>query len=333
MVARRHHYVPKCYLNAFATPRKGKQKPQLLAFDAVEAKCFRTASDNLALETDFNTIDLEGHPPDAFEQALASVESEIGPALLRIVEAKSLANEDDRAYLLNLIALLHIRNPRFREVRRSLHEAAAKQLMDAALSSRAKWESHIKQAQVAGFMATDAEMDYDEIKKARKPEDFSLKVTNEAHIASELQSFDHVLALLSQRKWMLVKAPEDSPGFVTCDHPVSLTWSEPQSGRRPLGLATKGTEIFFPITPKLAVVGAFEIEDGEAEFTDEQVSSGNGATILNAQRQVYASRGDFRYQVDGTPPPRAASHLVTDQRFLRPAKPALVMAETIPTKP
>lgn len=58
MVARRHHYVPQCYLNAFAVPHKRKQKPQLLVFDAVEAKCFRGPPDKVALETDFNLIDL-----------------------------------------------------------------------------------------------------------------------------------------------------------------------------------------------------------------------------------------------------------------------------------
>jgi hypothetical protein len=72
--------------------QKGKQKPELLAFDAIEGKCFRTAPDNVALQNDFDTIDLEGHPPHALEQAMASVESKIGPALLRIIEAKSLAN-------------------------------------------------------------------------------------------------------------------------------------------------------------------------------------------------------------------------------------------------
>ena len=87
MVARRHHYVPKCYLNSFAAPKKGKQKPEVLSFDATQRKCFRTATDNVALEKDFNTIDLEGHPPDAFEKALAEVESEIAPALVRIIDS------------------------------------------------------------------------------------------------------------------------------------------------------------------------------------------------------------------------------------------------------
>jgi Protein of unknown function (DUF4238) len=113
MVARRHHYVPKCYLNSFSI--ENDRKKNLLVFDAIDRKHFKTAPDNVALERDFNTIDLEGHPPDAFEKAMASVESDIGPALTRIVGAKSLANENDRTLLLNLIGLLHIRNPRFRE--------------------------------------------------------------------------------------------------------------------------------------------------------------------------------------------------------------------------
>jgi hypothetical protein len=45
---------------------------------------------------------------------------------------------------------------------------------------------------------------------------------------------------------------------------------------------------------------------------------------LNANRQVYAKTGDFRYQIDPQQPPRDAAALVTGQRFLRPAKPTLV---------
>jgi endonuclease-3 len=77
-VARRHHYVPKCYLKSFSIETAGEMDPRLYVFDAVERKSFRTRSKNVALERDFNTIDLEGHEPDAFEKAMATVESEIG---------------------------------------------------------------------------------------------------------------------------------------------------------------------------------------------------------------------------------------------------------------
>jgi hypothetical protein len=135
MVAKRHHFVPKCYLESFSVRNAKKKKSNLYAFDAVDRKVFRPAPDNVALQTDFNTIDLEGHEPDAFENAMASVESDIGPALVRIVATKSLKNEEDRTLLLNLIGLLHIRNPRQRERFRGFRDRVAKMVLDVAWSS------------------------------------------------------------------------------------------------------------------------------------------------------------------------------------------------------
>jgi hypothetical protein len=315
VVARRHHYVPKCYLNSFTVENPVKKKRSMLVFDAIDRKCFRTSPNNVALEKDFNTIDLDGHEPDAFENAMASVESEIGPALTRIIKSQSLEDDNDRTLLLNLIGLLHLRNPMFREVKRSFHDRVQKMIMDLALSSKEIWDSQIKQAKEAGFVAKDANTDYDEIKKSYKPDDFKALIPKEAHIIGEMDTLDHALPLLFERKWVLVKAPEGSPGFVTCDHPVCLTWSDPKNNRLPLGLKTKGTEIFFPISPTLAVVGAFESEDGEQEFTEDQVAQANGTIALNAQRQVYAKGHNFRYQINQKKDPRAGTELAADEQF------------------
>ena len=123
---------------------------------------------------------------------------------------------------------------------------------------------------------------------------------------------------------MLVEAPEDSPGFVTCDHPVSLKLVRAASRPGRSRITDTKNNSLLPLTPKLAVVGSLEGESGEATFTDDKVSSANGTTVLNAQRQVYASRGDFRYQIDQMQAPCVASDLVADQRLLHPAQPALV---------
>lgn len=317
MVAKRHHFVPKCYLESFSVRNTKKKKSNLYAFDAVDRKVFRPAPDNVALQTDFNTINLEGHEPDAFEKAMASVESDIGPALVRIIAAESLANEDDRALLLNLIGLLHIRNPRLRERFRGFRDRIAKMTLGVAMSSRQMWESQIKQAQDAGFVAKDAVTDYDKLKKDFNPDDYKIVVPNEENIRVEMDTFDHILPLLFERKWVLAKAPENSAGFITSDHPVCLMWSEPDPsrGNRQPGLKHKGTEILFPISPRLAVIGAYELENAEADFTEEEVASSNGTIALFAQRQVYAPTMNFRYQIDQSQPPRGASLLIDDERF------------------
>lgn len=223
--------------------------------------------------------------------------------------------------MLTLIALLYAHNPRLREANRALHEDAAKQRAAVALSSRGRWDAEVKRAQAAGAIAVDAVVDYATVKQSYKPENLKLTLANEVQIMTELKVFEHVLPALNERKWMLVKAPEGSPGFVTSDHPVSLIGPP---GQREFGLKTPGTRIFFPLTPGLAVVGTLEGKNGEADFTEDEIASANGTTALNAQRQVYAKTSEFPYQIDLQRPPRDASALVTDENFLRSANPKLV---------
>lgn len=312
MVARRHHYVPKCYLNLFSNEVSGKQSRELTTYDFAERKSFKTAPENVALEKDFNTIDIDGHEPDEFEKALAEVESDIGPALTRIVEAKSISNENDKELLLTLIALLHVRNPRFRERRRCFQEAVQKRILDMLFSNRELFASQMKRAQADGFVPEGELPDFEDVKKNYNEKDFKAVIPVVEHLISEVDLFNHVMPLLRERGWVVVKAAEGSQ-FVTGDHPVSLMWSEPK--RAPIGLKLKGTEVIFPISPTLAVIGAYEIKDGQADFTGEQVAPLNGTTILNSQRQIYALNDDFKYQIDQSKSPLASGELLKDSDF------------------
>ena len=82
------------------------------------------------------------------------------------------------------------------------------------------------------------------------------------------------------------------------------------------GLALSNTEIVFPISPALAVIGAFEIENGEQDVNDVAVASLNGAIIAYAERQVYALDRDFKYSMQYNEPIRTEADLMTDTRFL-----------------
>ena len=74
--------------------------------------------------------------------------------------------------------------------------------------------------------------------------------------------------------------------------------------------------MLFTISSKLAIVGAFEIEDGEAEIDENMVASFNGVVAAFAERQVYARDYHFRYSFREDEPSRKASKLITDPKFL-----------------
>ena len=74
MTARRHHFVPQCYLKGFVRHRN---KPKLFVVDGRERRSFHTAPANVAAERDFHTIEIEGFPPDALENSFASFEADV----------------------------------------------------------------------------------------------------------------------------------------------------------------------------------------------------------------------------------------------------------------
>lgn len=320
MGARRHHFVSQCYLKSFAVPRKGQ--PQTTVFDGLTRKTYRTGIGNVGAERDFNRVEVDGQDPNILEDALAKFEGELGPALGRIIAVSSLANTDDRAALLNFMCLLALRNPRLRETMRNAQEQTARKLMDLVLSSKEMYEAELKRAREDGFATGVGHVPYEEMKQFFEDGQFKIEVPTERHIQQEIGLFDKILPLFFRRGWLLLQAPQNSAGFITSDHPVCLMWSDPSRRGRFYGpgLGLPGTEVIFPISPGLAMIGAFELKDDEREVADEVVAAVNGAIATYAERQVYARDSNFHYQTQSSAPPRKANKLLGDQIFKRPRR-------------
>jgi hypothetical protein len=159
--ARRHHYVPRCYLKAFSVLRKGN-KHAIQVFDRKDGKAYPASIEKVAVERDFNTVHVEGLDPDAFEKAAADFESELAPALGRIIDNRSLQDPDDMGLLLNFIASMAIRNPRLRENSREFHERIAKKIMHLALATPERWASQVKKLNLSADLQT---VSYEEMKE------------------------------------------------------------------------------------------------------------------------------------------------------------------------
>lgn len=300
MSARQHHHVSQCYLKGFSADRN---KPRLFVIDLKERRVFPpTNPKNVAVERDFHAVDVEGLPPDAFETYLAEFETELDGALKRIVAARSIRNENDRATLFKYMALLAAKNPQLRENFRVAHQHMVKIVMDLATATPEKWASHMARAKRDGFLPADAPDDYEKMREflqALERGEYRIDTLPQMHVPMEVQAANKVLPLIFARKWMLFKAPANTTGFITSDHPMCLRWDNPaERGRMPPpGLRHTHTQLIFPISKELAAIGGFEIEEMEAEAIENLVAQINGSIILHAGRQIYARAGDFRYML------------------------------------
>ena len=189
-----------------------------------------------------------------------------------------------------------------------------KQVMRLVTATPERWASQMARAKAAGYIRKDAPIEYGKTRELVTEDKYRVEVPTGRHIILEMGGLEAILPYLFQRKWALFKCESNSGGFVTSDHPVCLY---PKKRGLRVGHGTPGTEIVFPICSRLAMVGAFEIENDEIDASEQLVAEVNGAVIEFAERRVYARDCNFRYALESGEIPKEASRLIGDIRLRR----------------
>ena len=101
----------------------------------------------MAVERDFNAIDVEGHERDALERAYGIFGSRAADALDRELESDTFdSTSEDGVIILNLMALLAVRNPRLRQRISDFRARIAHRIFDLILASKERYEGQVKRA-------------------------------------------------------------------------------------------------------------------------------------------------------------------------------------------
>lgn len=276
MSAQGQHFLSQCYLKGF-TPL-GTKESRLVTLNLREQKILPpTIPKNFGKQRYFNRIEIDGLSPDYLEDQLALFE-DIADKALRNIERTGRFEGEDRVIILNLIALFVVRNPYRREYWNDMQNYIAKIVLDAATSN------------VGG--TTNGISLTPEFKKLVDEQEFNVDLHQNEHIKLELSSLDTVIRLLAQRKWTLVHAREDLT-FITCDRPITLLWKDNKEYVASPGFGSRASQVCFPLTKKLMVVGDFEGGDNIIIASERLMASINSSTISNAALWVYTETGDF----------------------------------------
>jgi hypothetical protein len=241
-VARRHHYLPQGYLAVFT--ENGSKDDQFFALDVHSGHCFRTSPKNVAAERDFNRVDIEGHSPDAIEQALATFEGQAIRAIRALIESQKFPNDDDWNWILNLLGLITVRNPKLRHSFNRSHEQVINHVGDLLVSDKKIWDHYQEKMRKEGEIV-DESMSFEDMKQFIDERKYQIEFHPQGNLRVEFHAFNELLPILGQRTWSVLVAPDDGPEFICSDHPVTLVWKRGNSG--PVGYGLKETEVFFPL--------------------------------------------------------------------------------------
>jgi hypothetical protein len=297
MNARNHHFVSQVYLRGFTND--GTKNGQLVVLDQRTRKSFTTVPRNVGSERDFNRVDIEGVDPEVLENDIGKIEAAAGDALTDLVKGAPFDGKIKES-VLTLAAFFHIRSPARREQWRGFRERIAELMMAQILATPERYEQQTRRMKEDGVDVGDAP--YEEMRDFFQGKQYTVDVPRESHIRTEFVGIEAVLPLLMRRHWIVLEASAETGPFVTCDHPVNLTWRHldevPMIHRDSPGHGMPDTRVWFPLTHSLALLGEFDSREGRAAATPQLVASFNSLTAMYAQRQIYAPTLDFRF-VDG----------------------------------
>lgn len=212
------HYVPQFLLRNFSTGNKKR----VYAFDKLTGKHFLSSVRNLASETKFYDVEVDGDQVSV-DPFLTKMEAAVSGIVKSIVKRESLTylTESDRIKLSLFAAVQQLRVKGVRQRIESINVGVRKVLKERGISP----------GEVAPQMtAEDAKrLSIGQIQNAKE---------NAKHFHN--------------KSWLLHRAPRNAP-FITSDNPITLHNLAMLPEHRGTGIASPGVEIHFPISSRLSI--------------------------------------------------------------------------------
>ena len=296
-IARNHHYIPQFYLRGFLDPNLPKEG--LHVIDKIEGMSFTTSPRRVGFQRDFNRVDIPGKPIDELEKLLAGIDGETARVLKYVEKNKTLPKDTDMGILIDFVSSLRGRNPQIRNNMANATTEIIKQMVTSLVSSREEYESRMQQVYGEGAVVTE----YEDMKRFVEEDRYHINLRGH-HLKYESDAIrDVILPHLSQRKWSLLIAEEDTSDFVCSDRPALLVCTNPPDNPYHPdtcpGLGMRNTELTMPLNHRMALVTNFENRSYIGAVGDRTVAVINARMIHSPARWIYCSNLDFKFLDNG----------------------------------
>lgn len=294
--AKNQHYLAQAYLAAFT--KTGKKKGQFHVFEPDTWNCFRTSPRNVAAQRYFNWVDIEGKPHDTLENALSPLENRMAQACRNVNRTETFPSGEDFSYIINLIALVAIRNPKVRTSLNRSREQVINLTNRLLVSNKGIFEHYMKKGVEEGCVREN-NITFEKMKQVVENYECKIEFPPGGDSPLEFDTIDDLIPLLGQRAWSLFIAPNPGPCFICSDHPVALTWKDSERNR-PIGYGLRKTEVFFPLGLRTGFYGVYEDHlPTVVRLKSYDVAKWNGRVLENAEKYVYSTFDKFLIEYKG----------------------------------
>lgn len=301
--ARRHHFVPQCWLAGFT--EKGEHNDRLWVTDFKRQSQWPSSPKNTGFIKDYYRIKRPSIDALAIEKIFGRIESFAAPTLRRIDrELPPMLSSEELADLLQLVAFQFVRVPSFEPYARNALNHAKERFSQSVASPEA-WAQQILERR----RSHDAlEVDYEKAKSYIASLPWGEDQIQDLCMESALRSVGLIVHELRKRCWWL--ATSNRGILIASDNPVLLYDS------RKIRVGFRTAELVaFPISRHVFLLGA--LDDPEPQVENYKFFAClNTLTLLRAESQVYSHTKDFVF-LDELGKVRDNWRLFSKENFIR----------------
>lgn len=315
---RRHHTVPRFYLEGFA--REG----QIGTVELPGDRRFVQATRDATAITDFYTVrDEDGNPDDALEKVLSEVEGQVHPLLRRVITDNEWPLKgEERDTLAWWFALQYTRGPDFRAGMEQIAAVVTK--LELGIEGPESLQQRARER--LGRDLDDAEL-AEMWEQAMGPDGPPITFTPLGHMREAYRQLPEIVPYFAGRHWQLVRFTRKA--LLTGDCPVTLV-SRPDGSDYAPGLA-QAAAICVPLSRRVALLMLGPSDEmlkagppPRGSLDDTIAPSAGLARAVNWSTIHGARRWVFHHPEDASvvdafvlPPPRLKQFDTSDTDFVR----------------
>ena len=296
---RKHHYVPRSYLANF-TDLGGRL--HVLTRDT--GRQWESSPEKSACERDFYALEVtedDEHDALAVERFFAQVESHSREAIQATLREGRVPEGTLRKRLMEFLAVQAVRVPGTLHRIDDMADGIMKRVAWYLTATPETWAAHVQRMREAGDPVPD--VPYEELREFVLSEEYDVTWDQNTRLGMILHPLPALAAVLAERKWTLVVAPDGCPDFVCSDRPLTVRWNEPLAARwMPPGLGLRNTTAQIPLGRRAALLGMFERPFPMTVATPLLVGIVNMWTVTYATRYVYSAEREFHLTLRDSSP-------------------------------
>jgi hypothetical protein len=286
----KQHILPRFYLDAFT--QNYHKKGFLNVVDFRRGKIYVTKPSNI-YEKGFYNLYVPDAEKYAMEILLAEIESVVAPSFNNVIKTGIFHGGFELGSVLSLVALIQARGEWMRYFLSNILPSIMIKEVSEGNVSEEKWNYYVESERAAGFDVEDWPS-FSDLKGSvtsgfipKAPEFEKVRLITELHKSL----FDS----LADHQWNMLKASEDSGGFICSTSP--LVWSTLERGIAPWEhFILNGKDVFitFPLSSYYTLANGKD--DGKSStyhVSIERVAFVNHRTLFHSGGIIYCGSDEF----------------------------------------